>query len=373
MLILFVIVGYAENNYMAYHRESNRAKVLISQNKFKSALAVYQSVFKKYPKHFYRDLHNACVCAIRCEEFNEAEKLAKKLILYGYTLKDFQTSTFESFRKSKNWKKVINNYPVLRNRYDANFNDYLNRKYYFMYKEDQKIASMAPMGNPDADQARWEITALLYQDYKMNGVPDFVRFKDSRYQHYFILYRHYFGTKNYLKKHPEIAARSDIYRKLKDLKLKDILLAELYKGNISPKFIEDAMSYFDNPYGRLAALRIDFNIEKVYMVPDGNLNNIAKIEENRRLIGMLPLHTEYKLAINNTWYSEYPFRQIKDSIENLKVKDAGTILKTVKQLENRKLRKYLSSDKNGFFLNNYAREDLKTKYIGLKNYVVNTK
>ena len=357
--------SYAEKRtYINYHHELNQAKLLIAQSEFEAALEMHKRVFKVYPKHFYRDVHNACVCAIRCNKMIQVFELSKELVSLGYQFEDFQQSAFDAFRNSDKWNLFFKAYPKLREQYKAGFNDYLSKKYYYMFKEDQKISSMSVMGTPKSDQARWELSALLKLDYQLNGIPQFLHYKDPLYLQYYIMYRHYFGNKNYLKNHPEIEEGNDIFQKLDNLNLMKILIDEISKGNISPKTLVDAATYNANPYGKESTLNIDFEKEKIYLSLDENSEERAQIEKNRLAIGMLSLEDEFALEIYGTWYSEYPFTQIKECVASLNSKDHKLVMKIVREEEAKVRKEYSNKMKEIFFLNHYVN-DKKVNHLGL--------
>lgn len=333
LLVGFSIFSKAQLNYINYHSELNQAKLLIAKSNYADALAIHIDVFKKYPKHFYRDVHNACVCAIHCNKMDQVLELSKELVLLGYQLDDFQRVAFDGFRKSGKWKYFCKNYPKLREEYKAGFNDYLSKKYYYMFREDQKIALASPKGISKSDRARWELSALLKLDYQRNGIPQFLRYKDPLFLQYYIMYRHYFGRINYLKNHPEIEGGKEILEKYSSLNLNKILSDEVGKGNVSPKTWVDAAIYNANPYGKESILNIDFENEKVYLSLNENLEEGVHIEKNRFTIGMLTLEEEFGLEICGTWYSEYPFTQIKERIMSLDTKDKKLVFKIIGEEE----------------------------------------
>ncbi|MBI9056649.1 MAG: hypothetical protein JEZ01_02645 [Labilibaculum sp.] len=364
LLVGFAIFSKAQLNYINYHNELNQAKLLIAKANYVDALAIHLDVFKKYPKHFYRDVHNACVCAIRCEKFSNVNLLASELVLLGYKLEDFEQSAFDAFRNSDQWNSFCKTYPKLRKEYKAGFNDYLSKKYYCMFREDQKIALSSPKGNPISDQARWELSALLKLDYQSNGIPQFMHYKDPLFLQYYIMYRHYFGRINYLKNHPEIEGGKEILEKYRKIDFNKILISEIKKGNISPKTLVDAATYNANPYGKESLLNIDFENEKIYLSLNENFEERDQIEKNRLAIGMLTLEEEFGLEICGTWYSEYPFPQIKERIMSLDTNDKKLVFKIIGEEEAKTRKKYSNKLKKIFFLNAYEN-DKEINYLGL--------
>lgn len=68
----FSCIKQKEIDYIAYYHQKNEANFYIINANFDSAEIVFDDIFQKYSKHFYKDIHNACLCAIELEEYDKA-------------------------------------------------------------------------------------------------------------------------------------------------------------------------------------------------------------------------------------------------------------------------------------------------------------
>lgn len=368
LFLSLVLNGYAqinqELNYINYHTQLNQAKLLIAQSKYDKALEIYQNVFRQYPKHFYKDVHNACVCAIKCKKNKVARNLAEELVSLGYSIEDFQKHAFESFRNSSEWKVFEKSYPKLRLRYESGLNQDLREKYHQLYLEDQKVASnQYGYGEFKNDSAMLALSKRLKEYYKEDGIPSFIHKSDSMYTKYYILYRHYFGMKNNADNTPEIKEKSGIYKEIDALNWKEILLQELSEGNIDPQFYSNAVMYNDysNPFGK-AVIKIDFDKETVSPFMCLKPEQVAEKNANRLAIGLMPLSDDNKDVLANTWYAKYPFKAIKDSIA--KTKGASLLDKVMlsKKIELEVYNSFPHSELDDFFLDDYSQINEKYSY-----------
>lgn len=371
LLFSFIFVGFVsaqEKNYINYHQKLNQSKKLIAEGKFELAFENYRTTFKEYSNHFYKDIHNACICAIRCEKFAEADKLAIDLVLHGYTLNDMEQSSFDAYRKSKYWAPFVKNYQKLRDKYELRLDKELREKYYRLFLEDQRVASSGKeYGNITNDSAFVEIFQRLYEAYKLDGIPDYLRNKDTMNIKYFILYRHYFGLKNNADNNFELKSKSDIYKITDDLKLKEVLLSEIKNGNISPQFYADAVSYnnYSRPFGK-PALKIDFKTEQVLLYMNLKEQEREEKNKNRKAIGLMPLSEGNSAVLHSTWYTHYPFKQIKDSLKSYQnCKNPLVKLKVIRKLEAEAKNKYSNSLTTDFYIDDYNRIK-ETHFFGLE-------
>ncbi|PKQ63556.1 hypothetical protein BZG02_09295 [Labilibaculum filiforme] len=360
------IVGNAQENYIEYHKQVNQAKLQITLENFESALVTYQTVFAQYPKHFYRDVHNACVCAIRCEKYSEAETLAKELVVHGYELEDFEQSAFDAFRNSNKWKSFSSEYTSLRKEYEEGLNVGLRNKYYQLFKEDQMLASSGGgYGTLKNDKDFLELSIRLKTYYELDGIPNYVHNKDTLNLKYWILYRHYFGMKNNADNHPEIKENSNLYKSVDALNWQTILLTELRNGNIEPQFYADAVVYHDptRPFGK-PALKVDFEKEKVSLFMNMKEEERNEINANREAIGLFALNEENSDILRTSWYGNYPFQQINDSLKRVTSSDPMAKLKVIKKYEADAKSLFQKSSLDDFFLGDY-KEIKETHFFGL--------
>lgn len=358
--------SYSENNYITYHKKCNTAKLLISNYQFDEALNLYSQIFKEYEKSFYKDIHNACLCAIRCKKFDSALELAEKLVLHGYSREDFESNAFLDFRNSNEWKNFNKKFPKLQKQYNSTLNIDLRRKYYQMFLKDQNIVSTGKgYGTKENDGKLIQLSQKLYGEYSINGIPDFLHNKDTMNLKYFILHRHFFGLKNNAKSNVE-NEKDTIYQIANKLNWRSLLLEELKKGNIEPQFFADAVTYndYERPYGK-PALKIDFEKEKVLLYMNLKPDEMNLKNENRAAIGLLQLNENNSDILKNSWYLKYPFQKIKDSLKLVTDPNPMAKLKVIRKFETDVRKGNPSSDLDDFYLGNLG-EIKETHFFGLR-------
>ena len=320
-LVLFTFISCSLNttdkddkDYIDYFQKINSAELLIGSSDYGKALGVYEELIKTYPNHFYKDLHNACVCALKLGRYDEALYLARDLVNHGYELKDFESQAFDSFRNQKKyWSKFLYEYPRLRNQYEKNLNLPLRDKYMALYKIDQLEAS-APNGIREQDSVLYELAVSLSKLIKEDGFPHWMLNKDTINMHFYVMLRHYCGLKNKIMYSEELQQDS-LYAQMKNNDISLLMEQALHKGLITPDIYENAATYYDynNPYGR-PAIMIDFNTEKVYPFLQADTAKIPEINNRRAQIGLPALKGQLSDSLlYSTWYKFYPFQEIREA------------------------------------------------------------
>lgn len=376
IITLFLQLAYCKGqDYSEYHFKVNIAKVLIVNGQFDSALETYHSVFREFTKKFYRDIHNACVCSIKTENWDDAYLFAKELILHGYILEDFDKSTFKLLRSNNCWNDIKREYPHLRKQYKDKIESYQYLKYRYMKSYDQHLTGLD--NYEDHNKAIYEFTRLLILDYESNGIPNFCRYKDRMRSTYLTFYRHFFGKRGR-------ALNSGSYQyveRLDSLQVKQLLKNEVLKGNLSPRFLINAESYFENEFGILSEIEINIDFEKqdVFFIPSKKKTydfippypniDFETIDSNRASLGILPLVEEANLFKVGTWYTQYPFKEVEDVLESLNGESMQIIKKKIKEIESHTRKSFKSNNiHEDFFLTDYYSYK-HTKYTGLEKYV----
>ena len=200
----FVTSGFkiASRDYIDYFHKINVAESLISGSDYEKALSIYNELFLTYPSCFYKDLHNACVCALKLEKYDEALAFASNLVNYGYELKDFESQAFDSFRnQKKQWNKFLSNYPQLREQYEKKLNIPLREKYLVLYEIDQQAAST---GTRMQDSLFYELAVSLSKLIKESGFPHWLQINNSINTKFYVMLRHYCGLKNRIMNSEEL-------------------------------------------------------------------------------------------------------------------------------------------------------------------------
>lgn len=295
--------------------------------------------------------------------------------MQGYEIEDFEKYYFDNFRNSSYWYKFEEEYPKLRKRYLKKLNNKLRNIYYELFLKDQKAAKDWGICNRDSlYKAYYNNAKLLYSLYKENGLPDFLRNKDTLNIKYWAPFRHYFGMKNIIKNSDELR---NSYEQINfdSLDWKNILLRELHRGNLTPEFYSQVVSYHDpkQPFGK-CAIRLNFKTEKVELftpLPEDKANWVNK---NRYEIGLMPYIEINSDVLKSTWYAYYPFKKIKEAY--LKCDTCKTdhdYFELLARVEKEAEMKYANQDiLNGFLLDNFR--GLKERWlVNIKEYELNLK
>lgn len=316
LLILFSNHSIAQIvNYLEYYNKINQAELLINRYDFDSASAVYETTFNSYPNHFYKDLHNVCLCYIRTNKLDKAKLIAEELVLHGYELNDFEKdSAFTPLVKSMSWNTLRTNYIALRTKYLEGLNPTFRKKIYEMFLKDQSVALSKKMCFQDSMfyYQAMELEKLFLQ----YGFPGSMINKDTLNTKIHILIRHYFGLVNRATSNPEMLKES-CYRSIdfSKINLKQVINNGLSKGLIPPQTYVGMVSHWDksNPYGELC-VKVDYEHEKVALYLNLSQEKIVEVNSNRVKIGLPEISFTNPDVLNSTWYSKYPFSEIKKAI-----------------------------------------------------------
>ncbi len=315
-LILSSNLAFASSdNYLAYYSNINKAELHINKIEFDSALIVYETTFKKYSNHFYKDLHNACLCYIKLNKFDEAERIAEELILHGYELNNFNSnSAFGLLIKNPVWKLLLNNYSILHNKYLETLNNDYRKNLYTMFIKDQKAASSKNMIYQDS--VFYYQAIELENMFNKYGFPSCMVNKDTLNTKVIMIIRHYFGLVNRAKSNPEMLKR-DCYLLMdfNKIQLSQLLEKGLYAGLVLPQTYLGMVSLWDNSnkYGNLSIL-VDFNTIQTSLHLDLTSDKIKEVNKNRILIGLPQIDLSNPYDLKTTWYSEFPFEEIKKAL-----------------------------------------------------------
>ncbi|MGD1834275.1 MAG: hypothetical protein ACPKQO_00955 [Nitrososphaeraceae archaeon] len=277
-----------------------------------SAIVVYDFCFENYSKRHYKDLHNACICAINLKKFNLAYKYALELIKCGYQIDDYELNGFLPLKKTHFWKRLKKD---IKNKQHISLNDdqeNLKIEIQKLFLKDQKAALQYGICNRDSLYAIYFSNAKkLHNLYVTYGIPNFLLKKDEYYLKYWVILRHYFGMKNIISDSEEFKSEYS-FMNFDSLKWKKNLFEELKDGNITPQFYSQVISYHDsnNPYGK-CAIRLNFNTNKVELFTPLSKIKSDLINKNRNDIGLYPIVESNSDFLKTTWYAYYPFEEIK--------------------------------------------------------------
>jgi hypothetical protein len=360
----------ADKDYIDYFRKVNVAESFIRDSNYEKALTTYDELIASYPNHFYKDLHNACVCALRLEKYRKALSLASALVGHGYELKDFESSTFDSFRNQKNyWNQFLTDYPGLRQQYEKNLDIPLRNQYIDLYEIDQQVAALG-QGSKKFPGLALSLSNLI----KESGFPHWLQNKDTIQLKLYVLLRHFCGFNHRLMNNAK-SQQDSLYARMNQNDIPLLVEQALHKGLITPDMYENATTYWDysNPYGKLAIM-IDYNTEKVYPFLQAAPEAIPEINNRRNNIG-LPLVTGEELSDNilySTWYRFYPFQAIKEAFLSCDTCNSlDNFLDIKRSFENNIMNEFLQKKDTDFILRDWE-EVHDFHYMGIMP-IVNSK
>lgn len=129
------------------------------------------------------------------------------------------------------------------------------------------------------------------------------------------MFRHYCGLYNRIKNDEELQKDSSYANRSTDL-IRPIIYKALKEGLLLPENCETIVSYNDgNPFGELA-VKIDIDNEKITPFLRVKSEELDGVNLKRKAIGLPPISNSSTSLLDGTWYSEYPFKEVKQAVEN---------------------------------------------------------
>lgn len=338
-------------DFIAYHERIYKAEEHISLMRFSEALSIYNELIDLYPHMFYKDLHNACICAIKTGNMDRAFQLAEQLVLQGYELYDFNYAGFRPLQiETSHWNQFLNNYPEIRKQYHNKLDTALRSQYYRLFIKDQEAATSYNLKTQDS--MFYHQSMKLSNLFIKNGFPTLNVNKDTLDLKIFVQLRHYFGLVNRFNKDEDM--QNDpfyINMDFKNSKLDVLLWDALCKGKLLPQTYADAVSYFDDKrYGDLA---IDLNFEKetVSLYLHLSEQELELVNKRRLKIGLFPVSSNSDIFLETTWYKHYPFKEIKEAWMNCDTCESGLQYLNIQgEIENIVKEKFNNVEENDFIL-----------------------
>ena len=374
LLILFYSSFYASAklNYANYHLHTNRAEWMISENKLKSALLIYEDVFKKYNNHFFKDINNAFYCCIGLKEYKKAKFYAEELVLHGYQWSDFEKKELAAFKRTKEWKKFSKEYSNLKKKYEEGVNKELRKKYEEIYKIDQKAAQSDDVSN--MHETYFKQACLLSKLFSEHGFKNLGINKDGKDYHIYAVLRHYCNLVNQMNAWPDLFT-AEIYKQM-DIKkiplLKQFKIAVL-EGKVLPELYSSAIIYGDdsrkNEYGEILVM-VNFSTKEKSLYSYASKEKLELINQRRLKIGLFPIKKTSNNVLESTWYKYYPFDSIIDLLKDSNEKKlTGKLMGKMGKIE-LKVREQYNTDKesSNFFLSD--QNNIKgVCYSGYQSYL----
>lgn len=130
-----------DQDYHEYHMRIEGAEKLISDEKFKEALNIYDQVFIAYDFIFSRDYKIAAQLALYIDERQRAFQYIKGGIAAGWNLKKLKKNKFLApLQDDPEWKTIEEEYDSLYNQYLARIDQNIREKVRLLFKKDQRKA-----------------------------------------------------------------------------------------------------------------------------------------------------------------------------------------------------------------------------------------
>ncbi len=141
ILTLWITNLLEAQNYTEYHKQINRAEVLISDGHFQRALNRYSEIFSSYDFIFLRDYKVASQVALYLDEREKALQIIEKGLAAGWDLKDLRRHKYLSgLRNDPDWDKIKGSYPDLRKGYLEKTDNSIREQVHKIFKSDQRLA-----------------------------------------------------------------------------------------------------------------------------------------------------------------------------------------------------------------------------------------
>ncbi|MDR2910831.1 MAG: hypothetical protein LBV47_05655, partial [Bacteroidales bacterium] len=277
--------------------------------------------FKNYPHSFYKDVHNACVCAIKLNRQKEAFEFARMLVLYGYELTDFDKEPFEYLKsKEKLWEKFVSEYLNLRKKYLQTIDEEQRKCYHNIFVVDQSVAH--PKTDKEyrqSDSVFYDLSIKLSELVKNNGFPNWIINKDTMSIKLVVMLSHYCGLENRIKEDPNLQ-NDCLYVSMLDNRIHAIVDHAFNAGLMLPDTYVGVSTYLMNKnlYGKIS-FQFDWDKEKVIPVLNLTPEEVIQVNNNRKSIGLPPINSDTEsMIINTTWFKRFPFKKIKKAMAECK-------------------------------------------------------
>lgn len=301
-----------QKSYILYFEQINEAEAHIYRGELPEALAVYTNVFKQYDHADYKDLHNACLSAVKLGKYKEAFAFLPRLVAVGYELTDFDSDGFEVLQTEAGWEDFQSTYPKLRETYLGGLDMDAREQFIKLKEEDQKYAKMRAQTAEDRKivfSKFYELSQALSALINEKGFPPYRVHKDTFDIN--VMLRHYCGLKNLQTYNPEF--QKDSFYRAMNIDTDEIAWQALNDGMITPADYESITTYQTiNPYGSLF-ITVDYDTETVTTDVDKGYQ-LDSMNVYRKRIG-LPLvdQGDFDVLLQSTHYTEnYPFKEVKE-------------------------------------------------------------
>lgn len=358
------------NSYLHYFNNINKAELAIADSQYSESLSIYKKLLAVYPHSFYKDIHNATLCAIKTRQYKYAIKLSKELVRHGYELSDFESPAFNELRdKKKYWKQFLNEYPELRKNYTKTLNEPLRDSYNLLYTIDQDAASLKNEIRKQ-DSIFYNLAVSVSNLIKRDNFPQWMINKDTMNAKLHVMLRHYCGLENRIK-NDETMQMDSLYIRMQNNDIRLLVTQALDDGWISPDRYVNIITYWDNSnlYGE-TAIQIDFEKERITPFLKVPLGKEKEINQLRESIGLPHVSELTQDVIKAYWYGDYPFQKIKEAW--LACDTCLNLLSYMRISSNLELEVRNNYKENYFIIPDFYQNSSRY-YKGIKEYQINLK
>lgn len=193
LLLLSPALTLEAKSFEKYMYFSNKAELLIAQERYQEAVMQYDSAFACWEKPFAADYRNALQCAVTVDNMEKGYRYARALMLLGCDIDFFRKQArLKKFRASKAWRQLIDEYTKLRQAYLERCNWQLRSKLEQLrgrdqywrnqdptyticpdstYKEDKEIMKDLLSSLRDGYPTVWEIGVFISRDTVLESDP----------------------------------------------------------------------------------------------------------------------------------------------------------------------------------------------------------
>jgi len=315
LFLILLVSNYSHSNTkISYFDIVNQAERYIINNEFPKASEAYELLFNLYTNNSYPDLHNACVCYIKQNKYENAFKLAEKLVQHGYLLEDFDQEAFRPLKDRLEWDEFVNEYfPKLRNSYFNTLDTNYRNKLFHAIRNDQ-TAALSLYSEYRDSIFYWQVDTLviLINQY---GFPSCFNHKDTLSYKLNTVFRHYFGLKH---RYENMSLKDTFYNNMNfnENNLEKYLLEAIQKGLLHPIHLLRSYNYSElgNKYGSISVkVYLEEEDLKFYQIAASDLIKINSVRINVGLPELTPDILNY-LLVNTK--KNFPFNEIKESYNN---------------------------------------------------------
>lgn len=193
LILLSTALILDAKSFEKYMYFSNKAELLIAQERYQAAVMQYDSAFAYWEKPFAADYRNALQCAVIGDNMEKGYRYARALMLLGCDIDFFRKQArLKKFRASKAWRQLIDEYAELRQAYLERCNWQLRSKLEQLkgrdqywrnqdptytifpdstYKEDKEIMKDLLSCLKDGYPTEWEIGVFISRDTVLESDP----------------------------------------------------------------------------------------------------------------------------------------------------------------------------------------------------------